>query len=46
MTPPGGTQPNRGLALAIGTPIALLLLLLTGSIVAWFILGLPRRDSW
>ena len=41
MTPPGGTQPNRGLALAIGTPIALLLLLLTGSIVAWFILGLP-----
>ena len=41
MTPPGGTQPNRALALAIDVPIALVLLLLTASIVAWFVLGLP-----
>ena len=32
---------SRGLALAIGIPIALVLLCLTGSIVAWFVLGLP-----
>jgi len=41
MTPQGGTQPSRGVALAIGIPIALLLLFLTGSIIAWFVLGLP-----
>ena len=41
MTLQGGTQPSRGVTLALGLPIALVLLCLTGSIVAWFVLGLP-----
>lgn len=44
MTPSAGTQPNRGTTLAIGVPIALVLVFLITSIVAWFVLGLPASS--
>lgn len=41
MTRQGDTPHNRTASLALGLPVALLLLFLTASIVAWFVLGLP-----
>lgn len=40
MTQRGGTQ-RSGAALAAGIPFALVLVFLIGSIIAWFVLGLP-----
>lgn len=41
MTRLGDTPHSRAASLALGLPVALLLLSLTASIVAWFVLGLP-----
>lgn len=41
MTRQGDTPRSRAATLALGLPVALLLLSLTASIVAWFVLGLP-----
>lgn len=43
MTRQGDTPHSRAAALALGLPVALVLLLLTASIVAWFVLGLPAK---